>query len=315
MTIVLLLVGLILLAVGGDILVRGAVGVAGRLGVSPLLAGLTIVGFGTSTPELVTSLFAAFDGSPGIAVGNVVGSNIANVLLILGVSALILPLAVNTAAFRRDGLALLIATFACLAAVLLGVLSRPLGFALLALLVAYNIWAYRSERRHPDAESAMHEHVAADATSPGLSLLAALGLAVAGITGTIIGARLLVDGAIEIARYFGVTETVIGLTVVAIGKSLPELVACVVAALRRHGDVVLGNIIGSNIYNLLGILGVTAVVHPISIPPQIASFDIWVLLGSTVLLGLFLRTGWTLKRWEGGVFIALYAAYVIYLTG
>ena len=134
------------------------------------------------------------------------------------------------------------------------------------------------------------------------------------IIGTIIGARLLVDGAIEIARDFGVAETVIGLTVVAVGTSLPELVACVIAALRRHPDVVLGNIIGSNIYNVLGILGVTAIVHPIAIPPEIAAFDIWVLLGTTLLLGLFLRTGWTLKRWEGGVFLVLYAGYVGYLT-
>lgn len=314
MTILFIIFGLILLAVGGDTLVRGAVGIASRLGVSPLLAGLTIVGFGTSTPELVTSLFAAFDEAPGIAVGNVVGSNIANILLILGVSALILPLAVNPAAFRRDGLALVMATLACLAAVLLSFLSRPVGFALLALLIAYIVWAHRSERRRPDAEAAMHEHVAADASTPGLGLLAALGLAVAGIIGTIIGARLLVDGAIEIARDFGVAETVIGLTVVAVGTSLPELVACVIAAMRRHGDVVLGNIIGSNIYNVLGILGVTAIVHPISIPEEIASFDIWVLLGTTALLGLFLRTGWTLKRWEGGVFLILYAGYVGYLT-
>lgn len=314
MTILFIVIGLILLAVGGDILVRGAVGIASRLGVSPLLAGLTIVGFGTSTPELVTSLFAAFDGAPGIAVGNVVGSNIANILLILGVSALILPLAINPAAFRRDGIALAAATLACLAAVLFGVLSRPVGFALLALLIGYIIWAYRSERRHPDAEAAMHEHVAADVASPGISLMAALGLAIAGIIGTIIGARLLVDGAIVIARDFGVAETVIGLTVVAVGTSLPELVACVIAALRRHADVALGNIIGSNIYNVLGILGVTAIAHPIRIPPEIASFDIWVLLGTTALLGLFLRTGWTLKRWEGGVFLVLYAGYVGYLT-
>ncbi len=208
--------------------------------------------------------------------GNVVGSNIANILLILGVSALVLPLAVNPAAFRRDGLALAVATLACLGAVLFGYLGRPIGFALLGLLVAYVVWAYRSEIRHPDQEAEMHEHVAADASTPGLGLAAAISMAVGGIAGTILGARLLVDGAIEIARDFGVTETVIGLTVVAVGTSLPELVACIIAALRRHADVVLGNIIGSNIYNLLGILGVTAVVHPISVPAEIASFDIWV---------------------------------------
>lgn len=314
MTIILIIVGLVLLAVGGDVLVRGAVAVSERMGVSPLLAGLTIVGFGTSMPELVTSLFAAFDGAPGIAVGNVVGSNIANILLILGISALILPLAIDPAAFRRDGLALAVATLACLGAVTMGVLSRPVGLVLLALLVVYIVWAYRSEKLQPDAESAMHEHVVADVKPEGMGLIAALGLAAVGIIGTIIGARLLVDGAIEIARDFGVTETVIGLTVVAIGTSLPELVACVIAALRRHADVALGNVIGSNIYNVLGILGMTAVVHPIEVPAEIATFDIWVLLGVTALLGLFLRTGWTLKRWEGGVFLAIYVTYIAYLT-
>ena len=314
MTIILIVVGLVLLAIGGDVLVRGAVAVSERMGVSPLLAGLTIVGFGTSMPELVTSLFAAFDGAPGISVGNVVGSNIANILLILGVSALILPLAIDPAAFRRDGLALAVATLACLGAVMLGYLGRPVGLALLALLVVYIVWAYRSERLNPDAEAAMHENVVADVKPAGMSLIAALGLAAAGIVGTIIGARLLVDGAIEIARDFGVSETVIGLTVVAIGTSLPELVACVIAALKRHADVALGNVIGSNIYNLLGILGMTAVVHPIEVPAEIARFDIWVLLGVTVLLGIFLRTGWTLKRWEGGVFLGIYAAYLTFLA-
>lgn len=173
MTILYMVVGLLLLAIGGDILVRGAVGVASRLGVSPLRAGLTIVGFGTSTPELATSLFAAFDVAPGIAMGNVIESNIANILLILGVSALILPLAIDPAAFPRDGLALAVATLACFAVVLFGFLSRPVGFALLALLIGYIVWAYRSERRRPDAEVAMHEHVAADFTAPGLSPVAA----------------------------------------------------------------------------------------------------------------------------------------------
>ncbi len=314
MTILLIIAGLILLAVGGDILVRGAVAIAGWLGVSPLLAGLTIVGFGTSTPELVTSLFAAFDGAPGIAVGNVVGSNIANILLILGISALVLPLAIEPSAFRRDGTALGLATLACLAAVLIGVLSRPVGFILLALLVVYIVWAYRSERLTPDAEGAKHEHIAKDAGSAGTTLPVAVGLAVLGIAGTILGARLLVDGAIDIARDFGIGETIIGLTVVAVGTSLPELVACVIAALRRHADVAIGNVVGSNIYNILGILGVTAVVRPIDIPAQIAAFDIWVLLAATALLGLFLRTGWTLKRWEGGLFLALYAGYIGYLA-
>ena len=313
MTILLLLTGLTLLAIGGDVLVRGAVAVADRLGVSPLLAGLTIVGFGTSTPELVTSLFAAFDGAPGIAVGNVVGSNIANILLILGVSALILPLAIQRAAFMRDGGALWFAALACTAVVLIGTLDRVVGLVLVALLVGYIVFAYRSERRPNDAEGLRHESEAASVSS-GMNLKLALGLSVAGIAATVFGARLLVDAASDIARDFGVTETVIGLTVVAVGTSLPELVACVIAALRRQADVAIGNVVGSNIYNIFGILGVTALVHPIDIPAEIAAFDIWVLLGTTALLIAFLRTGWTLKRWEGGVFVVLYSAYIGYLT-
>ncbi len=317
MTILFLFAGLALLAVGGDVLVRGAVAVANRMGVSPLLAGLTIVGFGTSTPELVTSLFAAFDGAPGIAVGNVVGSNIANILLILGISALILPLGIKRAAFLRDGSALWFAALACTAVVLAGTLDRVVGLALVALLVGYIVLAYRSERRPDDAlddpERIRHENEAASVAS-GIRLPLALGLSVAGIAATVFGARLLVDSASEIARDFGVTETVIGLTVVAIGTSLPELVACIIAALRRQADVAIGNVVGSNIYNIFGILGVTALVHPIAVPAQITAFDVWILLGATALLILFLRTGWTLKRWEGFVFVALYAGYIGLLT-
>lgn len=314
MTIIFILAGLVLLTVGGELLVRGAVGAARALGVSPLLVGLTIVGFGTSTPELVTSLFAALEEAPGIAVGNVVGSNIANILLILGISALIAPLAVQSVAFRRDGIALGGSALACLAAVQLGVIDQLVGIGLVALLITYIGWAYWNERRTPDAETVMHEHVAADAASGERSLTVALGLAVVGIGATILGAIMLVDGAIDIARAWGASETLIGLTIVAVGTSLPELVACVIAALRRHADVALGNVIGSNIYNVLGILGITAIVHPISVPAEIARLDIWVLLGATALLLLFLRTGWTLKRWEGGVFLTLYLAYVVYLA-
>ena len=139
-------------------------------------------------------------------------------------------------------------------------------------------------------------------------------MALVGIAVTIAGARVLVDAAVDLARGFGVSDTVVGLTIVAVGTSLPELVACVVAALRRHADVALGNIVGSNIYNVFGILGVTALAQPIPVPPEIARFDVWVLLGATALLTLFLRTGWTLKRWEGGVFLLLYVAYVAWLV-
>ncbi len=313
MTALLILGGLVLLAGGGEILVRGAVGAARALGVSPLLIGLTLVGFGTSTPELLTSLFAAFDGLPGIAVGNVVGSNIANILLILGVTTLIARLPIAPAAYRREGLALVGSTVACLAVVLLGTLDRWVGAALLLLLVGYIVWAYRGEKVQRDPEAETLEHLAEDRPGP-RSVLLSLGLAVLGIAVTIVGARMLVSGAVALAQGLGVSDTVIGLTVVAVGTSLPELVACVAAAWRGHSDVALGNIIGSNIYNVLGILGVTALIQPIPIPPEIARLDIWVLVGVTALLMLFLRTGWQLRRVEGITMLALYAAYVGWLA-
>jgi len=311
----LIVAGLVLLAGGGELLVRGAVGVARTFRISPLLVGLVLVGFGTSTPELLTSLIAAFQGAPGIAVGNVVGSNTANILLILGATAVIYPLAIQPGALRRDGLVLIGSTVACMAAVLIGRLNLWVGSALLALLAVYLVWAYLNERAHPDAQAETHEHMAADAPPGPRSMLVALAVAVIGIGLTVLGARLLVSGAIDLARGFGISETVIGLTVVAIGTSLPELVACVIAALRRHADVALGNVIGSNIFNVLGVLGVTAVVRPITVPAELARFDIWVLAAATALLMVFLRTGWTLSRWEGGVFLVGYLAYIGFLLG
>lgn len=313
-TSLMIALGLVLLAGGGEVLVRGAVGAAQSLGVSPLLIGLTLVGFGTSTPELVTSLTAALEGSPGIAVGNVVGSNTANILLILGVAALLMPLAVAPGAFRRDGFALVGAGLGCMFAVLVGELDRGLGGVFLLLLVGYIVWAYRSERAHPDAETAKHEHVAASAPHGPRNLWLSIGLALLGITLTIAGARMLVGAAVDLARGLGISDTVVGLTIVAVGTSLPELVTSGVAALRRQADVALGNIVGSNIYNVFGILGATALLQPISVPPEIARFDIWVMLAATVLLTLFLRTGWVLKRWEGGVFLLLYGTYVTWLV-
>ncbi|MGP1354388.1 MAG: calcium/sodium antiporter [Parasphingopyxis sp.] len=313
MTAILILAGLFLLALGGELLVRGAVGIARNLGVSPLLAGLTIVGFGTSTPELVTSINAATAGYPGIALGNVIGSNIANILLILGISALILPLAVEPKAFLRDGATLIAATIACAICVLIGDLGRIVGTALLVALAAYILIAYLSERSVPDPAGEMHAHLSEDVTPLAHRTSALAIMVAAGITAAIFGAQLLVDGAVALARIWGVSEAVIGLTVVAIGTSLPELIACVVAAVRRHADVALGNVVGSNIYNILGILGATALVEPLSVPPEIAQTDIWILLAATALLILFLRTGWTLKRWEGAVFVALYAGYCLML--
>jgi cation:H+ antiporter len=307
--------GLVLLALGGELLVRGAVGMAARLGISPLLAGLTIVGFGTSTPELATSVQAAMSGSPGIAVGNVVGSNIANILFILGLSAVILPLSVNPQSFARDAIALGGSAVLCTGVVMYGYLSPLVGMVLLAGLVGYVWWAYKSESAAPCPEAARHEAEAEDRpVPPGTGPLVLGAMIVAGLVAAIFGAGWLVKGAVVLASSAGVSESVIGLTVVAVGTSLPELIACIIAVLRKHEDVALGNIVGSNIYNILGILGLTAVINPIPVPPEIAGFDIWVMLGVTALLIVQLRSGWRLSRIEGALLVGLYAAYTAFLT-
>ena len=303
MSVVLLLAGFALLIAGGEGLVRGSVALAVRLGMSPLLIGLTLVGFGTSMPELVTSVNAALAGAPGIAVGNVVGSNTANILLILGVSALIFPVVVGGAALRRDGTAMALATLLAVAVMLSGELGRIVGAVLLLALVVYLVFAYRTG-------GADEADAVPDAS---YSVPVALLLAVGGIGVTIVGARLAVDAAVEIASALGVSNTVIGLTVVVVGTSLPELVTSAVAAVRRQGDVALGNVLGSNIYNLLGILGVTALVEPIAVPPQIMRLDLWVMLAVTLLfLALAAKLG-RIGRGAGAAFVALYAGYLVWL--
>ncbi len=292
--------GLGLLLVGGEFLVRGAATVAGRLGVSPMVIGLTLVGFGTSMPELMASLQAALAGSPGVAVGNVVGSNIANILLILGAAALIAPLAVAKAGFKRDGLALIGATAVFIAIAMTGQIGRTSGVILILLLVAYTVWAYRSGQIDPADEVVI----------PNMRLPMGMALALLGIGGVIWGADLLVGAAIELAAAAGVSEAVIGLTLVAIGTSLPELATSVTAAIKRQGDLALGNIIGSNIFNVLGISGVTAVVSPLNIPEQIMTVDVWIMAGATVLMIGAAVTGWRITRAEGGVFVALYAGFL-----
>jgi len=313
MTILFLLLGLVLLVAGGELLVRGAVQLAQKFRISPLLIGLTLVGFGTSTPELVTSLQAAFAGSPGIAVGNVVGSNIANILLILAITALIFPVVVARETFKRDGVVLAIATLMCLGAVLYGQLTPILGAVFVAALAGYIFYAFRQEGQTNAAADAA-AGIVNDAQKPSLpGITLDLVFVIAGLALTILGARFLVTSAIDIARDFNVSETVIGLTIVAVGTSLPELVTSVMAALRKHSDIAFGNIVGSNIYNLLGILGVTAMVKPILVPPQIASLDIWVMIGATVLLFLTATSRWRVGRVEGGIMLAAYVAYSVWL--
>jgi len=315
MSVVLILAGFVLLLVGGESLVRGAVAAARRLGVSPLLIGLTLVGFGTSTPELVTSIDAALVGSPGIAIGNVVGSNIANILLILGLAAVLSPIVCRPKAFQRDGAALVGSAAIGAAAMLLGSLNRFAGVALVGLLLGYVVWTYLTERGHPGSDSAAAHAGEASAAEPGPTRLGTAVLFVAaGIAATVLGAHWLVRGAIGLAREAGISETLLGLTLVAVGTSLPELVTSVVATLRRQGDIAFGNIVGSNIYNILGVLGATALVQPIPVPPEVLRQDLWVMLGATALLVVFTVTGWRLARGEGGILMACYAGYIAVLA-
>lgn len=255
-------------------------------------------------PELVTSLQAAFAGSPGLAVGNVVGSNIANVLLILGVAAAITPIKAEKKAFHRDGAALAIASIAAVGIVLSGSIGHFAGAAFIVLLIGYVSYVYLSERKISRNDVSNDDNELLPSTA--LAVVQLLG----GLALTIAGANLLVQGAIELARGWGVSETVIGLTVVAVGTSLPELTASAMAAFRGRGDIALGNVLGSNIYNILGILGVTALAKPLDVPAQIADFDIWVMVAAALALIAMVMTGWRVSRREGALLLLGYGAYL-----
>ena len=314
MTYLLLAAGLGLLFLGGELLVRGAVGTATRLGVSPMVIGLTLVGFGTSTPELVASLQAALAGAPGIAIGNVVGSNLANILLILGVSGLILPVVVNPSAFRRDGTALALATIAFIVACLGGELGRIAGVLFLVGLVGYTLFSYISDRRSNDAAARMHaaeaDFVSEEPQVKAMSLPKGLLITAIGIAGVMLGANFLVGSAVEIAREYGMSEAVIGLTLVAVGTSLPELVTSLVAAVRGHTAVALGNVIGSNIFNILAIMGVTAAFVPLAVPQEVLKLDLWVMLTSALLVLAFSAFHVTIRKPSGVILCALYGLYI-----
>ncbi|PSK86769.1 cation:H+ antiporter [Limimaricola soesokkakensis] len=307
-----LVAGLVLLVLGGEFLVRGTVRVAERLGVSPLVIGLTLVGFGTSTPELVTSVQAALKGAPGIAYGNVVGSNIANILLIMGGAALITPIAVASAALKRDGAVMVVVALGFAALGLLMPLGVAVGAAFVTALAFYIYMAFRQEsrgavREKADAAQSADPALAPDGTtSLPVSLLTALG----GLALVVYGGYLLVEGATTLARSFGISETVIGLTVVAIGTSLPELVTSVMAAIRKQADMAFGNIIGSNIYNILGIAGVTAMVSPGNVPSEILSFDNLVMIAASLAVVGLAWTGLRISRREGALLLAGYGIYL-----
>ncbi|MDF1607240.1 calcium/sodium antiporter [Hoeflea sp. YIM 152468] len=297
--------GLALLTGGAEYLVRGAISLANRLGMPPLLIGLTVVGFGTSMPELLVSLQAALSGSPAIAVGNVVGSNTANILLILGVAAMISPIAARIPNLNRDLVMMLMAALVILGLGYWGVATFWSGLAMFAALVGYLAWVTHSDRQRMTEEEA---ELALKIAGWKEALFI-----VGGLAALFLGADMLIDAATVIARSFGISEAVIGLTIVAIGTSLPELATSVVAAFRRHAEVALGNVVGSNIFNILGTLGITAMVVPVPIEHSMASFDIpFMLAVSVALIALVLIAG-RISRGAGIAMVALYASYIIWL--
>lgn len=302
MDILYILGGFVGLVIGGNYLVSGAVAVATHWRISPMIIGLTLVGFGTSMPELVTSVQAALIGSPGIAMGNVIGSNIANILLILGVGAMLAPITVARKSLARDGVVLIVSSNLCLAVVLYGSIGRLTGIGLMAVLIIYVTATIVSDRRSGQGD--LQDAVVRG--SQGIALVSLVG----GLVVTILAARFLVQGAVSVAAQLGMSETVIGLTVVAIGTSLPELMTSIIAARRGQNDVAFGNVIGSNIFNVLGILGATALISPLSVPPAIIALDIWVMLGATALLFLFAMTQWRVSRGEGVTLVILYLSYL-----
>ena len=310
MTYFLIIAGFALLLFGGEAVVRGSVALAQRLGVSPLIVGLTIVGFGTSLPEMVVSVNAALVGSPGLAVGNVIGSNIANILLILGVAALIAPFAVSPAAVRRDALAMTAATIVYVGIGMAGHVVLWHGIAMLIVLVGYIGFTVWHDNKTNDAAAGLHREEAKEMGIIPLRTVSICGIIVTGLFAVVVGAEWLVMGATSLAKAFGVPEEVIGLTVVALGTSLPELATSIVAAYRGHSDVCVGNVLGSNVFNLFGITGVTALFVPLPFSDKIVNFDLWILLAATAILLPFLLSGRKLCRVAGVVFVGGYFSFV-----
>lgn len=316
--IALLLVGagLGLLAGGGDILIRGAVSLARLAGLTTAVIGLTVVALGTSLPELVVSWLAALRGQPDIAVGNVIGSNIFNIAAILGVTAIVRPVPIHGTAVKVEWPIMVLVSALGLLVMRDGVIDRfEGGFFVLGLIsfVAFSVWLARREVKAAEARD-LAESVAAHSPPAGWRDVGkSVLLVIAGLVALVIGGRLLVDGAVQLARIAGVTERVIGLTIVAAGTSAPEMAASVAAARKGHSDIAVANLLGSNIFNLLGILGSTALLMPIPVAMEMVRSDAWWMMAVAVVLFPLMRAGRNITRLEGGLLFAGYLAYVILL--
>ncbi len=314
LTYFLFILGFVLLIKGADLLVDGASSIAKKLNVSDLVIGLTVVAFGTSTPELFVNVFASIQGNTEIAIGNILGSNIANILLILGISAIIFPLAVQSTTVWKE------IPFSLLAALVMGILANDMlidkkgfseltrgdGIILIAFFIIfmYYIFSIAKKSGNKKQEDGFKQ----------LSNLKSVSFIIIGLTGLVFGGIWIVDGAVEIAGYFGVSQSLMGLTVVAVGTSLPELATSAVAAYKKNTDIAIGNIVGSNIFNIFWVLGISAVIKPLPFQPA-SNADIMMTIFASMLLFAFLFVGkkQMLQKWQGVMFLLIYAGYMVFL--
>ncbi|WP_108508607.1 calcium/sodium antiporter [Polynucleobacter acidiphobus] len=318
MTILYFCVGLVFLIIGANCLIRGASRIASFFGITPLVIGLTIVAFGTSAPELAVSAKAALSGVTDLAVGNVVGSNIFNILFILGSSALIAPLIVHYQIIRQE-IPILIGLNTLLFAFIIDeALTMPEALLLLTLLASYTIFLiWQSKKESTQAQDMYAKELAIRSpVKKDSSLWMSIFLVVAGLFLLVLGSDWFVNASIAIAKAIGVSDIVIGLTIVAAGTSMPEVATSIIAALKGERDIAVGNVIGSNIFNILGCLGVIGILAPsgIQVPPSVVNFDLWVMLAVSLACIPIFVSGRQIARWEGGLFIFYYCAYVTYLV-
>jgi cation:H+ antiporter len=302
----LLILGLVILLVSGDLLVRGGVGLANHFNISRMVIGVTVVSFGTSAPELIVSLNAAVSGHPEIAIGNVVGSNIANIALILGITALLIPISVKSVSTLVDGPIMLFASllfwwFAYSA----GILETFEGFIFVALLVAFIVFSIKNSKEPEKSEN----------TSMSYSILLSVGFIIASCLGLYFGSDLLVDNAVIIATNFNVSEHIISVTIIAFGTSVPELATSIIAVFKKEADISLGNIIGSNIFNIFGILGITSIIKEIPINNEVLGSDVFWMLGAAFILFLYMlpAKGSKITRWKGASLVLIYFVYIFLL--
>ncbi|WP_291780365.1 calcium/sodium antiporter [Cecembia sp.] len=300
----LLILGLLILLAGGKYLVDGASALAARFGLSAGLIGLTVVAFGTSAPELLVSINAALKGNSDIAIGNVIGSNISNITLVLGISAILYPISIYRSVLKLDYLATLVSSLLFYLLALNGVISRLEGGILFALMLALNFYFFKKLSGKETEDSEEQQILKKQPLWKAVSLL------VIGVGGLYYGSDLFVDNAVEISEIFGVSERVIGVTVIAVGTSLPELVTSVIAAIKKETDIAIGNILGSNIMNILSIIGITAMINPIAVSEAFLNQDFLWMLGFTVLLFPILRTKLRISRWEGLILFLFYCVYI-----